>query len=55
MKKEQVFLILVLSVSPYSREFADPVAARHLLEFLNVNKTKILESFPSLLPQVQSP
>ncbi|KAJ3693620.1 hypothetical protein LUZ60_009100 [Juncus effusus] len=34
-----------------SREFADPLVAEKTLEFLNANKTKILSSFPSLLPQ----
>ncbi|XP_073004613.1 uncharacterized protein [Typha latifolia] len=34
-----------------SREFADPVVAEHALEFLNVNKSKLLSSFPTLLPQ----
>ncbi|KAJ4816038.1 AP-5 complex subunit zeta-1 [Rhynchospora pubera] len=33
-----------------SREFAHPVVAGRLLEFLNFNK-KILKSFPALLPQ----
>lgn len=33
-------------------EFADPVVAEATLEFLNVNKKKILASFPTLLPQV---
>ncbi|KAM2718392.1 hypothetical protein EV1_030307 [Malus domestica] len=34
-----------------SREFADPVVAESTLEFLNVNKKKLLTSFPTLLPQ----
>ncbi|WCJ37857.1 hypothetical protein M5689_018956 [Euphorbia peplus] len=34
-----------------SREFADPVVAEATLNFLNLNKRKILASFPSLLPQ----
>ncbi|KAM5553690.1 AP-5 complex subunit zeta-1 [Rosa sericea] len=34
-----------------SREFADPVVAEATLDFLNVNKKKILTSFPTLLPQ----
>ncbi|KAK1324820.1 hypothetical protein QJS10_CPA01g00951 [Acorus calamus] len=35
------------------REFADPVVAEATLSFLNLNKTKLLSSFPTLLPQVQ--
>ncbi|GLT67142.1 hypothetical protein SLA2020_394710 [Shorea laevis] len=34
-----------------SREFADLVVAEATLEFLNVNKKKLLNSFPNLLPQ----
>ncbi|KZV31823.1 hypothetical protein F511_25936 [Dorcoceras hygrometricum] len=34
-----------------SREFADPHVAEKTLEFLNVNKGKLLKSFPTLLPQ----
>lgn len=34
-----------------SREFADPVVAAATLDFLNVNKNKLLFSFPNLLPQ----
>ncbi|PWA48506.1 hypothetical protein CTI12_AA420800 [Artemisia annua] len=34
-----------------SREFADPVVAEATLDFLNVNKKKILLAFPTLLPQ----
>ncbi|XP_057506786.1 uncharacterized protein LOC130789980 [Actinidia eriantha] len=34
-----------------SREFADPVVAETTLEFLNLNKKKLLTSFPTLLPQ----
>ncbi|XP_024027207.1 AP-5 complex subunit zeta-1 isoform X2 [Morus notabilis] len=34
-----------------SREFADPAVAEATLEFLNVNKKKLLSSFPTLLPQ----
>ncbi|KAL8239226.1 hypothetical protein R6Q59_015793 [Mikania micrantha] len=34
-----------------SREFADPVVAEATLDFLNLNKRKILLSFPTLLPQ----
>lgn len=34
-----------------SREFADPVVSEATLDFLNVNKRKILTSFPTLLPQ----
>ncbi|XP_021287939.1 AP-5 complex subunit zeta-1 [Herrania umbratica] len=34
-----------------SREFADPVVAEATLDFLNVNKNKLLSSFPNLLPQ----
>ncbi|KAJ9551420.1 hypothetical protein OSB04_015465 [Centaurea solstitialis] len=34
-----------------SREFADPVVAEATLDFLNLNKKKILLSFPTLLPQ----
>ncbi|KAK8706066.1 hypothetical protein V6N13_049644 [Hibiscus sabdariffa] len=34
-----------------SREFADPVVAAATLDFLNVNKNKLLISFPNLLPQ----
>ncbi|KAJ1441882.1 Armadillo-type fold [Sesbania bispinosa] len=34
-----------------SREFADPVVAEAMLEFLITNKKKLLMSFPNLLPQ----
>ncbi|KAF8649704.1 hypothetical protein HU200_064245 [Digitaria exilis] len=34
-----------------SREFADPIVAERTLEFLVANKTKILNSFPTLIPQ----
>ncbi|XP_072148605.1 uncharacterized protein [Setaria viridis] len=34
-----------------SREFADPIVAERTLEFLIANKTKILGSFPTLIPQ----
>ncbi|XP_038898300.1 AP-5 complex subunit zeta-1 [Benincasa hispida] len=34
-----------------SREFADPVVAEAVLEFLNANRNKFLTSFPTLLPQ----
>ncbi|KAH1247813.1 AP-5 complex subunit zeta-1 [Glycine max] len=34
-----------------SREFADPVVAEATLEFLIINKKKLLTSFPNLLPQ----
>lgn len=34
-----------------SREFADPVVAEATLDFLNLNKKKILLSYPTLLPQ----
>uniref|UniRef100_A0A0E0PEE8 AP-5 complex subunit zeta-1 n=1 Tax=Oryza rufipogon TaxID=4529 RepID=A0A0E0PEE8_ORYRU len=34
-----------------SREFADPIVAERTLEFLIANKTKILSSFPTLIPQ----
>ncbi|GMY31386.1 AP-5 complex subunit zeta-1 [Fagus crenata] len=34
-----------------SREFSDPVVAEATLDFLNVNKKKLLISFPTLLPQ----
>ncbi|PIA50683.1 hypothetical protein AQUCO_01200124v1 [Aquilegia coerulea] len=34
-----------------SREFADPVVAEATLDFLNANKTKLVISFPTLLPQ----
>ncbi|KAK9074212.1 hypothetical protein SSX86_006809 [Deinandra increscens subsp. villosa] len=34
-----------------SREFADPVVAEATLDFLNLNKRKILLTFPTLLPQ----
>ncbi|XP_059444442.1 uncharacterized protein LOC132176292 isoform X2 [Corylus avellana] len=34
-----------------SREFSDPVVAEATLEFLNMNKKKLLTSFPTLLPQ----
>ncbi|XAR56663.1 hypothetical protein NMG60_11037227 [Bertholletia excelsa] len=34
-----------------SREFADPVVAEATLDFLNMNKKKLLTSFPTLLPQ----
>ncbi|KAI8561612.1 hypothetical protein RHMOL_Rhmol04G0353900 [Rhododendron molle] len=33
------------------REFADAVVAEAKLEFLNLNKRKLLTSFPTLLPQ----
>lgn len=36
------------------REFADPVVAKATLDFLNLNKPKILSDFPTLLPQVLS-
>ncbi|KAJ0045249.1 hypothetical protein Pint_04214 [Pistacia integerrima] len=32
-------------------EFADPIVAEATLDFLNVNKRKLLSSFPTLLPQ----
>ncbi|KAF6162934.1 hypothetical protein GIB67_021083 [Kingdonia uniflora] len=34
-----------------SREFADPVVAEASLEFMDMNKAKLLSSFPTLLPQ----
>ncbi|PPD69634.1 hypothetical protein GOBAR_DD33485 [Gossypium barbadense] len=34
-----------------SREFADPIVAAATLDFLYVNKNKLLISFPNLLPQ----
>ncbi|CAA7394446.1 unnamed protein product [Spirodela intermedia] len=34
-----------------SREFADPIVAEATLNFLNLNKTKIVRSFPALLTQ----
>ncbi|XP_050219516.1 uncharacterized protein LOC126669917 [Mercurialis annua] len=34
-----------------SREFADPAVAEATLDFLNVNEKKLLNSFPTLLPQ----
>ncbi|KAM3389988.1 hypothetical protein ACQJBY_011880 [Aegilops geniculata] len=34
-----------------SREFSDPIVAERTLEFLIANKTKILNSFPTLVPQ----
>ncbi|CAL5014762.1 unnamed protein product [Urochloa decumbens] len=34
-----------------SREFADPIVAERTLEFIIANKTKILSSFPTLIPQ----
>lgn len=34
-----------------SREFADPVVAEATLEFLIINKKKLVTSFPNLLPQ----
>ncbi|CAI8617349.1 unnamed protein product [Vicia faba] len=34
-----------------SREFADPVVAEAMLEFLIINKKRILTSFPNLMPQ----
>ncbi|KAF9610169.1 hypothetical protein IFM89_020606 [Coptis chinensis] len=34
-----------------SREFADPIVAEATLDFLKVNITKIIISFPTLLPQ----
>ncbi|XP_010267733.1 PREDICTED: AP-5 complex subunit zeta-1 [Nelumbo nucifera] len=34
-----------------SREFADPTVAEATLGFLNMNKRKLLNSFPTLLPQ----
>ncbi|KAG8066344.1 hypothetical protein GUJ93_ZPchr0004g38596 [Zizania palustris] len=34
-----------------TREFADPIVAERALEFLIANKTKILSSFPTLIPQ----
>jgi hypothetical protein len=35
------------------REFADPIVAEWTLEFLIVNKMKILSCFPTLVPQVR--
>jgi hypothetical protein len=35
------------------REFADPVVAERTLEFLIVNKMKILSCFPALVLQVR--
>lgn len=37
-----------------NREFADPIVAERTLEFLVSNKTKILNSFPTLIPQVHT-
>jgi hypothetical protein len=37
-----------------NREFADPIVAERTLEFLVANKTKILSSFPTLIPQVHT-
>jgi hypothetical protein len=37
-----------------NREFADPIVAERTLEFLIANKTKILGSFPTLIPQVHT-
>lgn len=34
-----------------SREFADPVVAEAMIEFLIINKKRILTSFPNLMPQ----
>ncbi|KAM3370408.1 hypothetical protein ACQJBY_017993 [Aegilops geniculata] len=34
-----------------SREFSDPIVAERTLEFLIANKTKILNCFPTLVPQ----
>ncbi|KAK9269608.1 hypothetical protein L1049_001385 [Liquidambar formosana] len=34
-----------------SREFADPLVAEATVDFLNVNRKKLLTSFPTLLPQ----
>ncbi|KAK2380933.1 AP-5 complex subunit zeta-1 [Trifolium repens] len=34
-----------------SREFADPVVAEAMLEFLIINKKRILTAFPNLMPQ----
>ncbi|CAL5405650.1 unnamed protein product [Camellia sinensis] len=34
-----------------SREFSDPVVAEATLDFLNLNKRKLLTNFPALLPQ----
>ncbi|KAH6834787.1 AP-5 complex subunit zeta-1 [Perilla frutescens var. hirtella] len=34
-----------------SREFADPVVAEASLQFLSLNKTKLVKAFPTLLPQ----
>eukprot|EP00268_Persea_americana_P032794 TRINITY_DN3236_c0_g2_i6.p1 TRINITY_DN3236_c0_g2~~TRINITY_DN3236_c0_g2_i6.p1 ORF type:complete len:266 (-),score=51.24 TRINITY_DN3236_c0_g2_i6:4032-4829(-) len=49
-----MMLILVCGLffrSCLSREFADPVVAEATLNFLYMNKTKLLSSFPTLLPQ----
>lgn len=37
-----------------NREFADPIVAERTIEFLIANKTKILSSFPNLIPQVRT-
>lgn len=42
------FLLILFGCS----EFADPIVAEATLEFLNLNKKKLLSSFPTLLPQV---
>ncbi|KAL6999344.1 hypothetical protein U1Q18_000504 [Sarracenia purpurea var. burkii] len=38
-------------VNDFACEFADPVVAEATLDFLNLNKRKLLASFPTLLPQ----
>lgn len=44
----------LFTVTVVFREFADPVIAKATLDFLNLNKAKLLSSFPTLLPQVSS-
>lgn len=34
------------------REFADPVVAEAMLEFLIINQKRLLTAFPNLMPQV---
>ncbi|RZR81239.1 hypothetical protein BHM03_00007428 [Ensete ventricosum] len=41
----------LFTVTVVCREFADPVVAKATLDFLNLNKAKLLSSFPTLLPQ----
>lgn len=45
-------VIILRNYLTFCREFADPVVAEATLEFLIINKKKLVTSFPNLLPQV---